>query len=94
MKHIVIFKFKEEAYTREFFQYTHDSFTEMVKHITGVNGFKLIENIMDRDANGQLMLEVDLETKEMLEVYLDHPLHVAYANFIKPILIQKISLDY
>lgn len=94
MKHIVIFKFKDGSYTKEFYQETDRAFTEMVQKITGVNGFKLTENIIDRDANGQLMLEVDLETKEMLQVYLDHPLHVAYANWIKPILIQKISLDY
>ena len=94
MKHIVIFKFKEGSYTKDFYQETHTAFTEMVHKITGVNGFKLTENTMDREANGQLMLEVDLETKEMLQVYLDHPLHVAYANMIKPILIQKLSIDY
>jgi hypothetical protein len=94
MTHYVIFKFKKEAYTKEFYLETERAFTDMVKHITGVNSFKLIENIIDREANGQLMLMVELETKEMLQVYLDHPLHVAYANWIKLILIQKISLDY
>ncbi len=93
MTHYIILKFKEGSYTKELYELTNVSFTEIVDKITGVNGFKLFENTYDRDINGDLMIMVELETKEMLQVYLDHPLHVAYIHKIKDILVSKMGLD-
>ncbi len=94
MTHTLIIKFKEGIYNQEVFDKTYEAFSEMVEKISGVNSFKLIENIIDRDANGDILLIIELQIKEMLQVYLDHPLHVAYANYIAPITEKKVSLDY
>lgn len=80
-------------YTRKIYQESYDAFNEMVEKIEGVKSFQLKENSIDRDVNGDLFLTLELASKDMLQVYLDHPLHIAYANRIKPILEHKLSLD-
>ncbi len=94
MKHILIIKLKPNTNLNEFLMKSHSYFDQLVEEVEGIKSYQFIENIVDREANGDLMLIVDLANKDMLKVYLDHPLHVEYANYLAQFMELKLSLDY
>lgn len=94
LKHFVIFTFEKgflndghiEEYVRAF---------EIIKEaFEGVKDIHIRRNCVERPANMDLMVEMDLTGPEILPLYLNHPEHVRMGNKYNPHVTARVSFDY
>ncbi len=93
MKHYVLLNFEEGFLDEEFFSVMNKAFSDMQEAIAGMTGFEIRKNIVERDSNADVMLRVDLKEKEDLKIYLEHPLHVEFAQMIAPHKVKMTTFD-
>ena len=94
VKHIVCWKIKEDLDTEGVFE-------EMKIRVEAMNGEipGLIKVELGRDFNRSevafdVALYSELENKEALEVYQDHPMHLHVKEFIGAVTIERVVVDY
>ena len=98
VKHIVMFKFKEEADGRtkqENVQMTKD----MLLALQGVVPTLISSKVSINDAkadetNYDLVLEADFESFESLQEYIVHPEHKKIGVFMRPLRVSRACVDY
>jgi len=94
MKHCVLFKFKPDYYNEDVLKYTKEVFSNIGKKLDGITGVNVYSNCVDRDSNMDLMVEMELENKDMLALYLNDELHKDFVNKTDEHLILRVSIDY
>jgi hypothetical protein len=94
VKHIVCWKIKEDLDINGVFE-------EMKFRVEAMNGEipGLIKVELGRDFNGSdvafdTALYSELENKEALEVYQDHPMHLHVKEFIGAVTSERMVVDY
>lgn len=94
MKHNIIVKFKPEI-TKKMQQEMYADIYEIFEHtleIDGVNGIRLIPNVIDRDNRYHLVIEMDME-KEALPVYDNSMWHKLWKEQYGNMLELKTIID-
>lgn len=95
LRHIVLFKFKEEASEAEIAR-VEAAFAELPKKIKEIKGFEWGLNNspenLNKDFTHGFLLTFDSE--EGRDIYLPHPDHKAFGEIVGPILEDVFVLDY
>lgn len=94
-RHVVLFKFKEEA-TPEQIEAIVAAFSHLRKEIDTIIGFEHGTDVSpEKLAKGFThCFLVTFRNREDLEAYLPHPSHQAFTKKLKPILADVLVVDY
>ncbi len=94
IKHIVMFKFKEEAKAENLAMAVKKA-NEMNETIDCRISIKPMLNVKSSDdRNYDFVLLCEFESIEQLEEYKVHPVHVAFGKFITPLRESRACIDY
>ena len=95
LRHIVLFKFKDET-TKAQVQKVEAAFAELPQKIEEIKGFEWglnnsPENLNKGFTHGFLLT---FDSEEGRDIYLPHPDHKAFGKIVDPILEDVFVLDY
>lgn len=95
VKHMIIWKFKEEIPNKEAKKAAIKKALEgLVGKIDGLLSMT-IHTAPLPSSNGDLMMDSVFESEEALLAYRDHPLHVEVADtLVHPFMAFRLALDY
>ena len=93
IKHIVLFKFKEEN-KEVFMKQAKQELENLVEKIDELKAMEVGINYLDNDEMPDLSLTASFENKEGLKVYATHPEHLKVIDLIKPMAIGRWVVDY
>jgi coproporphyrinogen III oxidase-like Fe-S oxidoreductase len=93
IKHIVLFKFKEENKT-EFMKQAKQELESLVDKIEELKAMEVGISYLDDDSMPDLSLTSTFENKEGLKVYATHPEHLKVVDLIKSMAIGRWVVDY
>lgn len=95
VKHIIIWKIKDECENKELVK---DTVKKELEGLEGkIDGLLEMHIITDKlsSSSGDLMMDSLFESEEALKAYQKHPSHQYVANsFVRPNMCQRLSLDY
>ena len=91
MVHYALMKFHPGAYTDEIRALTKSTFEELPKVVPAIIKAETFENCYERDSNADLMIRVEVDEPAHLPDYLNHPLHVHFAQVTTPLRCQPIT---
>ena len=94
IRHYVIFTFEEGFLKPEHVAEYRNVFSELAKEVPGILSAEVHENCVDRPANMDLMVIMDLEDESVLGRYLPHPEHAAMGEKYNPHVTKRVSFDY
>ena len=94
IRHYVIFTFEDNFFTEEHLKEYRRVFDDLVKEVPGVKAAQVHENSVDRPANMDLMVILDLEDESVLPRYLSHPKHAAMGEKYNPHVTKRVSFDH
>ena len=94
-RHVVFFKFKETASTKQV-QSLEKAFIGLVGKIDTVKAFEWGTNVSPEGLNDGFThcFLVTFADKKGLETYLPHPEHQAFVSKLKPLLEKVCVIDY
>lgn len=92
MKHYVLLKFKPNYYNDDVLNYTKCVFNNIGK-LENIENINVYKNCIDRDSNMDIMIEMEVKSKDMLSLYLQHKLHIDFVNTVDSQLISRVSFD-
>ncbi len=93
IKHIVLFKFKEEN-KEVFMKQAKQELEDLVDTIDELKGMEIGINYLGDDKMPDLSLTSTFDNKEGLKVYATHPAHLKVVQLIKPMAIGRWVVDY
>lgn len=97
VKHIVFWKLKEEAHgnTKEVnAQLIKQKLEDLNGKIEGVIKIEVGINFLENAGNYDVALYSELENKEALPFYANHPLHQAILPFVKEAVVDRKAVDF
>lgn len=97
IKHIVMFRFMEEAEKRtkaENLTIAKDMLDKLVGVVPTLLSSSVNINTGTNPTNFDLVLESDFETYDALSEYIVHPAHKAVGEFMKKVRIDRACVDY
>lgn len=92
MRHYVLLKFKPEYFNDEILNYTRTVFDNINK-LKDIEVIRVCRNCIDRDSNMDIMIEMKVSDEKALKSYLNHELHISFANTVNDYLVSKVSFD-
>lgn len=92
MRHYVLLKFKPEYFNDEILNYTRAVFDSIGK-LKDIEVVRVCRNCIDRDSNMDIMIEMKVSDEKALKSYLNHELHISFANTVNDHLVSKVSFD-
>lgn len=93
MIHYLLLKMKAGHMNEELFLLTCSTFRQLQNELDCVREARVYRSCVIRGSNADLLIEMDLTGQEALEIYLEHPLHKAFASATQPHLRQRITFD-
>jgi len=97
VKHIVVWRLKEKAEGRTKAENAL-KVKEMLEGMRGkIPGMRHIEvgiNTTKEDSTADIALYSEFDSRDALDVYQDHPVHVAVKDFIKNVRAERQVIDY
>jgi hypothetical protein len=97
VKHIVVWKLKDFAESHDKYQ-NASIVKELLESMRGkIPGLRHIEvgiNFTKEENAGDVVLYSELESREALDVYQNHPVHIAVKDFIKNVRSERRVVDY
>ncbi len=90
VKHIVLFKVKEGQDVAEVVRLAQDALLPLVGKIEGLNHAEVYQTYQGMD----IALYCELESKEAMAFYADHPLHTEAKNKFFHLLSSRVAADY
>jgi hypothetical protein len=94
VKHIILWKLKEEFNTDEIKKDMKESLESLVGKIPGLKEMKVETNPLE-SSNVDVMLYSVLESKEALKGYVAHPEHVFVADTkVRPYIETRSCIDF
>ena len=93
IKHIVLFKFKDEN-KDVFMKQAKQELEDLVDKIEELKGMEIGINYLGDDKMPDLSLTSTFDNKEGLKVYATHPEHLKVVQLIKPMAIGRWVVDY
>ncbi len=94
LKHYVIFTFEKNFFTDKAYEEYCNAFEIIKNAFDGIKEVKIHKNCVDRPANMDLMVEMDLTDESVLGQYLSYPEHVRMGEKYNPHVINRVSFDY
>ena len=95
VKHMIIWKFKDELENKEAAALKiKESLEGLVGKIDGLISMNIIITSLS-SSSGDIMMDSAFESKEALDFYQKHPLHVEIAStLVRPNVSARLSFDY
>ena len=90
VKHIVLFKVKEGEDVASVTKLAADALLPLVGQIEGLNYVEVKQTYAGMD----IALYCELESKEAMAFYADHPLHAAAKEKFFHLLSSRVAADY
>lgn len=90
VKHIVLFKVKEGQDVAEVVKIAEAALLPLVGQIEGLNHAEIYQTFAGMD----IALYCELESKEAMAFYADHPLHTAAKEKFFHLLSSRVAADY
>lgn len=90
VKHIVLFKVKEGEDVAEVVKLAQDALLPLVGKIEGLNYAEVKQTYAGMD----IALYCELENKEAMAYYADHPLHTEAKSKFFHLLSSRVAADY
>ncbi|MDU1904532.1 MAG: Dabb family protein [Dysgonomonas sp.] len=97
IKHIVCWKLKDEAHGNDKSvnaKHIKEKLEALRGKIEGLVNIEVGINIPEYPTNYDVVLYSELESKEALEHYQNHPLHQALLPFIREAVSNRVAVDY
>ncbi len=97
VKHIVIWKLRDEALGNDKAgnaRLAKEKLEALSGKIPGLLRIEVGLDFLRSDSSGDLVLYSELESKEALAVYQEHPLHKEVGKFIREVVSGRTSADY
>ncbi|MDR2937503.1 MAG: Dabb family protein [Prevotellaceae bacterium] len=97
VKHIVIWKLKEAAAGSDKAsnaQLAKEKLEALNGKIPGLLKLEVGIDFMHGETSGDVVLYSELESKEALNVYIEHPLHKEAGKFIREVVSARTSADF
>ena len=94
LKHYVIFTFEPDFFGPKNLAEFQSVFTRLEREVPGVLHTEVHPNCVNRPANMDLMVIMDLADETVLGQYLNHPAHVAMGQKYNPHVTKRVSFDY
>lgn len=97
IKHIVMWKMKDQAEgasKADNMKKITALLNNLVGVVPGLIRVEVGENFSESPAAADLVLYSELESKEALPIYQQHPEHVKVAQFIEAVTIDRQVVDY
>ena len=97
IKHIVCWKLKEEAHGNSKAMnmvLVKEKLEALQGKIEGVLKIEVGINLPEFSTNYDVVLYSELESKEALDFYQNHPLHQAVLPFIRDAVVSRVAVDY
>ncbi len=95
LRHVVCFKYKEEASEKKIAE-INQAFRALKTKIAGITAFEMGENNSPEGLNIGFThcYQVTFDSEEAREKYLPHPAHKAFVELLKPHLEEVFVIDY
>jgi hypothetical protein len=93
IKHIVLFKFKEEN-KASFMKKAKQDLENLVNSIDELKEIEIGINYLNDDSMPDLSLTATFEDKEALKIYATHPEHLKIVKLFKTMAIGRWVVDY
>ena len=90
VKHIVLFKVKEGENVAEVTKLAQEALLPLVEKIEGLNHVEVKQTYAGMD----IALYCELESKEAMAFYADHPLHTEAKGKFFHLLSSRVAADY
>lgn len=90
VKHIVLFQVKEGVDVAETVQIAQSALLPLVGQIEGLNFMEVKQTF----AGADFVLYCELESKDAMAYYADHPLHAEAKNHFFHLLSSRSAADY
>lgn len=90
VKHIVLFKVKEGENVAEVLKIAEAALMPLVGQIEGLNYAEIKQTFAGMD----IALYCELESKDAMAFYADHPLHTAAKEKFFHLLSSRVAADY
>lgn len=95
MKHIVLFRFQPGYMNEQVLERGRNAFEQLRQALPDdIRSVELRQNIVPREGNFDLAVEMDLVAQAALDIYLKHPIHTALVQEWVPHLSGRASIDY
>lgn len=97
IKHIVFWKLKETAHGNsktENAKLIKDKLEALNGKIDGLIRLEVGINFLESEANYDVALYSELDSKESLDIYQNHPLHQALLPFVREAVDGRVAVDY
>lgn len=97
IKHIVCWQLKDEANAKskaENALLIKEKLEALSGKIDGLLSIQVGINIPEYPSNYDVVLYSELESKEALEQYQNHPLHQAVLPFVREVVSSRVAVDY
>lgn len=95
MKHLVLFRFESHFLTPNLMQEADRVLHELKMALPqDILNTTVRKNCVQRDANYDLLMELELSSESSLEKYLQHPIHMALVKEWSPHITGRVSFDY
>ena len=94
MKHYVLLKFKENADMDSIEKTVRETYASLDRELEFLHDPVVYRNTVDRDSNADIMAAIRLDSPELLQSYLTHPLHLKMAEDLKNEVVSRISFDH
>lgn len=97
IKHIVCWKLKDEANGNDKSanaKQIKEKLEALKGQIEGLVNIEVGINIPEYPANYDVVLYSEVESKEALDHYQNHPLHQAVLPFVREVVVSRVAVDY
>ena len=90
VKHIVLFQVKEGQNVAEVAKIAKEALEPLVGQIEGLTSLEVLQTFAGMD----IALYCELESREAMAFYADHPLHTAAKEKFFHLLSNRVAADY
>lgn len=93
MKHYLLLRFPTGFLTAPILSRTKAIFSHLAHEITGIKSIHISRNCVFRESNMDLMIEMELQSPEILHTYLAHRLHQQFIIEIGVHALERCTFD-
>lgn len=95
MIHLVLMKFQDNFLDDDHFSQITAAYQELKQTLPEeIYNVNIYRNIVARESNMDIMIELELKNADSLPIYLTHPIHQAISTKMNPYVINRVSFDY
>lgn len=93
IRHIVLLHYRPGFLTEAYYNHVSKLFHRLQAQIPGMVSAAIYRNCVKRVGNYDLLAELTFHTEEDMRTYLEHPLHMEFAESCADVLLSRASFD-